>query len=72
MWTIPLFLVKDALALKAGRMRARAALNRAVAVAGGGQVVETAIRQAVIEAESAITTMIYADKYALSGAGRQA
>lgn len=66
MWTIPLFKVKDALALKAQRLRAQAALNRAIAAVGGNHKIEAAIRLAVTEAQLLCVTEIHTKKCAVS------
>lgn len=67
MWTIPLFKVRAALALKAQRCRARNALKKALQLAGDNADLTLAIRMAVCEAEIVVTTMIGTDKNALSG-----
>lgn len=72
MWTISLFKVRDALGLKAQRCRARSALKKAPQLAGDNADLTQAIRMAVCEAEIAVTTMISADKHALSGPQRAA
>jgi hypothetical protein len=68
MWTIPSFKVKDALALKAQQMRARATLNRAIRAVGGDHAIETAIRSAVMEAELLCVRLSHGTKNAVSGA----
>lgn len=70
MWTIPLFYVRDALALKAARLRARRALAEALQLAGSNEAMVSAIRSAVCEAEIVCTTLVFAKPNAFSGPER--
>lgn len=72
MWTIPLFKVRAALSLRAAQIQARKSLYLALDLAGDDANLRTAIRLAVVEAETACLMRPAFDEHALSGAEHRA